>query len=133
MHHVALQKACSEQTNNANDIRSHLATSISLFEESKSFFKHVSEGFGLQQVHKLVTDIRDVVRRSLTISFATYQAVLRLEARTTSIERPLIGEPWVFEDPLGRLSPVHMDFVNSWEVMILYKYLITAWPVLIPL
>jgi hypothetical protein len=33
----------------------------------------------------------------------------------TYMERHLISEPFVLEDAMGRISPVHLDFVNSWS------------------
>jgi len=50
------------------------------------------------------------------VNVATYNIVLGLQAGLpSSLERTLAHEPFMLEDALGRITPVHMQFVNSWE------------------
>jgi hypothetical protein len=47
---------------------------------------------------------------------ATYKAVVALQAVLSShLERLLIQEFLILEDEIGRISPVHMQFISSWE------------------
>lgn len=47
---------------------------------------------------------------------ATYQAVISNQASLPGrLERGLIEEPVILEDALGRIAPVHLQFVTSWD------------------
>lgn len=54
----------------------------------------------------------------ILINIATYKAVLSLQNMLPSqLERTLIGEPFVLEDAIGRISPVHLQFISSWSAL----------------
>jgi hypothetical protein len=56
------------------------------------------------------------MRRAIAINIATYHAVLGIQAALPSrLERVLIEDPFILEDPIGRIAPVHLQFVTSWE------------------
>ena len=47
----------------------------------------------------------------------TYNAVLSLQARIPpQLDRCWTQEPVILEDALGRVTPFHLEFIDSWEV-----------------
>ena len=47
----------------------------------------------------------------------TYQAVMSSQTNIPAgIERCWTQEPTMLEDALGRVTPIHLEFVDSWEV-----------------
>jgi len=49
----------------------------------------------------------------------THNAVMDLSSRIpATLGRTWTQEPVSLEDALGRVSPVHLEFINSWEVSI---------------
>jgi hypothetical protein len=53
-----------------------------------------------------------------TINFETYRAVIALQSRVPRECEPCwIQDPVIFEDALGRVVPLHLELVNSWEVL----------------
>ena len=69
----------------------------------------------LSRVGELCTQIKAAVTKILFINVATYKAVLALQNLLPShLERSLINEPFVLEDAIGRMSPVHLQFISSW-------------------
>ena len=52
----------------------------------------------------------------MAVNFATYQAVIRLETALHGyLEQGRIEEPMIVEDPIGRIAPVHLQFITSWD------------------
>ena len=46
-----------------------------------------------------------------------YNASLQVQSSLPgSLERTLYGQSFLFEDAIGRTCPVHLQFVNSWEI-----------------
>jgi hypothetical protein len=69
----------------------------------------------LSRVGNLCTQIKAAVTNILFVNVATYKAVLALQNLLPShLERSLINEPFVLEDAVGRMSPVHLQFISSW-------------------
>ena len=47
----------------------------------------------------------------------TYNAVLDLQARMPAqLDRSWTQDPVIFQDALGRVTPLHLEFIDSWEV-----------------
>ena len=47
----------------------------------------------------------------------TYDAVLSLNARIPAqLDRIWTQDPVMLEDALGRFTPFHLEFIDSWEV-----------------
>lgn len=56
------------------------------------------------------------MRRIFAINIATYKAVMDIQRGLPShLERCLIQEPFILEDAIGRITPVHLQFINSWD------------------
>jgi hypothetical protein len=47
---------------------------------------------------------------------ATYEAVVAIQRVLPShLEKTMFRAPFILEDAIGMISPVHMDFFNSWD------------------
>jgi hypothetical protein len=55
--------------------------------------------------------------RILTLNFQTYNILVDLQRRVPREFEPCwIQEPAIWTDPLGRIAPLHLELINSWEV-----------------
>jgi len=72
----------------------------------------------------IIISIRNIVnktlkytRSSLQITLATYHAVMNIQrSLATPLEQySLIQEPVILEDAVGRIAPVHLQFITSWK------------------
>ena len=51
------------------------------------------------------------------INLLTYKAVISLQTSILAqLERCWSQEPAILEDALGRVTPIHLEFLDSWEV-----------------
>ena len=51
------------------------------------------------------------------VNWMTYTAVVSLQnSIPAQLERCWSQEPATLEDALGRVTPVHLEFLDSWEV-----------------
>ena len=54
---------------------------------------------------------------SRKVNFLTYKAVISLQTSIPDqLERCWTQEPAILEDALGRVTPLHLEFLDSWEV-----------------
>jgi hypothetical protein len=76
----------------------------------------VSDALRMDWLRQLGSELKSLLYRSIAVNIATYQAVVNSQAALPSrLERSLIDEPFILEDALGRVAPVHLQFVTSWE------------------
>ena len=51
------------------------------------------------------------------INFMTYKAVVSLQnVIPAQLERSWTQEPAILDDALGRVTPIHLELLDSWEV-----------------
>ncbi|KAI4650294.1 uncharacterized protein J4E79_009563 [Alternaria viburni] len=85
-------------------------------EAANSILGNVSEALKLDWLRKLGSELKGMIRGAMTINFATYHAVMRLQTSLPSyLERSMFEEPIILDDPMGRIAPVHLQFINSWD------------------
>lgn len=73
---------------------------------------------GLAKIGDLCTQAKTAMSKILFINIATYKMVLALKTSLPGyLERSLFSEPFVLEDAIGRISPVHLQFISSWEAL----------------
>lgn len=66
---------------------------------------------------KLGAELKTFMFKIWTLNFKTYNAVLDLQTRIPQEFKPCwIQEPLILTDPLGRIAPIHLELINSWEV-----------------
>jgi hypothetical protein len=102
------------QTTTLNVIRDSVSEAIILANHTSSLSERIMDSFS--GLARLCTQMKEVMSKILSINMATYKMVFALQnSLPTYMERHLISEPFVLEDAMGRISPVHLDFINSWS------------------
>ncbi|CAN9225294.1 unnamed protein product [Alternaria alternata] len=85
-------------------------------EAGNSVLGKLSETLKLDWLRQLGSELVGLMRSAMMVNFATYSAVIRLQnALPGHLERALIDDPVILEDPIGHCVPVHLQFVTSWE------------------
>ncbi|KAE9362640.1 hypothetical protein N431DRAFT_424419 [Stipitochalara longipes BDJ] len=65
----------------------------------------------------LGTELKSLMNKIWTISFGSYKILLNIQTRLPRDFGPCwVQEPVTFIDALGRVAPIHIELVNSWEV-----------------
>jgi hypothetical protein len=65
----------------------------------------------------LGADLKSFMSRIWTLNFKTYNAVVELQSRIPKEFGPCwIQEPLILTDALGRVAPIHLELINSWDV-----------------
>ncbi|KAL3423854.1 cAMP-dependent protein kinase type 2 [Phlyctema vagabunda] len=76
----------------------------------------VRDSLKLDWFKSLGIELKNYMRKIIMINMAIYQAVLTIQGDiSASTGRAPIQEPFILEDAIGRLSPVHLLFIDSWE------------------
>jgi hypothetical protein len=76
----------------------------------------ISEALRIDWLRQLGSELKGLLYRSIAINIATYQVVIRNQTPLPiRLERGLIEEPVILEDAIGRIAPVHLQFVTSWD------------------
>ncbi|KAL8788879.1 MAG: hypothetical protein Q9195_007093 [Heterodermia aff. obscurata] len=76
----------------------------------------IFESLGFDWIRSLSVDIRKFMRAIFMTTFATYKAVADTQGRLPSnLERCLYQGPFVLEDSHGRIKPIYLDCINSWD------------------
>ena len=98
------------------DIKDGIENANRNIEAANSILGNVSEALKLDWLRKLGSELKGLIRGAMTINFATYRAVMRLQNSLPShLERSLFEEPIILDDPMGRIAPVHLQFITSWD------------------
>jgi hypothetical protein len=85
-------------------------------EAGNSVLGKLSETVKLEWLRNLGRELMELMRSAMMINFATYRAVIRLQNTLPShLDRSLIEDPMILEDPIGRIAPVHLQFITSWD------------------
>jgi hypothetical protein len=76
----------------------------------------IMDALRLEWLRNLGADLRTLMQKTYSMNVAIFQAVISIQGLLPShLERTLIQEPFILEDAIGRLSPVHLQFICSWE------------------
>ncbi|KAF1837793.1 hypothetical protein BDW02DRAFT_466187, partial [Decorospora gaudefroyi] len=85
-------------------------------EAGNTILGKISETLRLDWLRQLGSELKTLMWRAMAVNISTYQAVIRLQTSLPSrLEGGLIEEPVILEDPLGRIAPVHLQFITSWD------------------
>lgn len=64
----------------------------------------------------LGSDLKNMMNGIFVTALATYQLVNNMQTASLGrAERSLYNEPVILDDPLGRLFPIPLDFIDCWE------------------
>jgi hypothetical protein len=66
----------------------------------------------------LGAELKAFMARIWTLNFRSYSILLDLQTRVPREFQPCwIQEPLILTDALGRVAPVHLELINSWDVL----------------
>ena len=87
-----------------------------LISDSTSVTSKIADALRLDWLRQLGAELKGYMRRIIAMNVATYHAVISIQTALPShLERGLIEEPFILEDAIGRVAPVHLQFVTSWD------------------
>ena len=98
------------------DLRAELDEVKDLTKATSKTTNKILESLKLDWLQRIGQDVRAFMRKVFYTNIAIYKAVLDIRSLLPShLERSLYQEPFIFEDGIGRLAPVHLQFITSWE------------------
>ena len=110
------QQASTEQTKLLHEINSRLQNKDLTISSQDATAVSTVESQRRRWLTQLSTELKGFMQRIFRLNVKTYASVLRIESIITShLEKTLLQEPFILEDAIGRLAPVHMQFITSWE------------------
>jgi hypothetical protein len=99
-----------------NDIQKRIEEANQGIDTSNNMLTKVSGALRMDWLRQLGSELTALMRRAFAINIATYHAVINIQKVFPSrLERGLLEEPFILEDPIGRIAPVHLQFVTSWD------------------
>lgn len=102
-----------KQTSLIMDVQERLRENNSLI---SAITMKVTDSLRFQWFRQLGVELKNMMNRIFRTNVATYEAVIAIQRVLPShCERAMFRDPFILEDAIGRISPVHMDFVNSWD------------------
>lgn len=108
------ERSLAAQDATLDKLRSDIENNSELASSMTSIVRTMSHQLGW--FAKLLVSVKSMLNRGFRLNLATHQAVLSIqESLTQSMDRTLIQDPFVLEDPLGRVAPVHLQFITSWK------------------
>jgi hypothetical protein len=97
-------------------INDRLEDTNRLINSGNSVTAKIADALRLDWLRQLGTELKGYMRRIIAMNVATYHAVISIQSALPSrLERGLIEEPFILEDAIGRIAPVHLQFVTSWD------------------
>ncbi|KAF2108018.1 hypothetical protein BDV96DRAFT_672475, partial [Lophiotrema nucula] len=97
-------------------VQSQLEETNRLVSLGNTVTEKIADAIRLDWLRHLGAELKGFMRRIMAMNLATYHAVLSIQAALPSrMERGLIEEPFILEDAIGRIAPVHLQFVTSWD------------------
>ena len=104
-HSQAQHKALAKVSDTANETNALASKTNTLSGQIANRITHIGD---------LCAQIKTTVSKVLSLNMATYKMVLALTISLPSyLERSLFTEPFVLEDAIGRICPVHLQCISS--------------------
>lgn len=98
------------------EVKDQLEKNNQLTQTGNEISTRISSVLKLEWFRQLGEELKNFMRRIFIMNIATYRAVIDIQSGLPSqLERSLYQEPFILEDAIGRVAPVHMQFVSSWE------------------
>ncbi|KAH7095385.1 hypothetical protein FB567DRAFT_556608 [Paraphoma chrysanthemicola] len=97
-------------------INERLESTNRLIDSGNGVTTKIAEALRLDWFRQLGSELKGYMRRIIAMNIATYHAVISIQSSLPGrLERGLIEEPFILEDAIGRIAPVHLQFVTSWD------------------
>ena len=111
-----METSSQEQQRLLDDVKNQLEENNQQIRAGNASIQKLSEVLRLDWIRQLGNDLKTFMRKIFVMNIATYKAILDIRGCLPShLERSLYQEPFILEDAIGRIAPVHMQFINSWE------------------
>ncbi|KAF2178905.1 hypothetical protein K469DRAFT_597803 [Zopfia rhizophila CBS 207.26] len=110
------QASLDTHTQALNEFRARLDDSKQLISAGNSLGSRMMER--LDWIQKLGSDLKRFLRHVIAGNIAIYQEVVALRsAFAKQVDRPLLEDPFILEDAIGCIAPVHLRFINYWAAL----------------
>ncbi|KAF2500792.1 hypothetical protein BU16DRAFT_259008 [Lophium mytilinum] len=110
-HHI--QSTLGLQDSVLIEIRTRLTENHQLISARNTLATRMSER--LDWITRLGSDLKSFMCYLIAGNLAIYREVIAFKRMLTVLHRPLAEDPFLLEDALGRIAPVHLRFITSWE------------------
>ena len=111
-----METSSKEQQRLLEDVKNKLEENNQQIRAGNANIQKLSAVLRLDWVRQLGNDLKTFMRKICVMHMATYKAILDIRGCLPShLERSLYQEPFILEDAIGRIAPVHMQFISSWE------------------
>lgn len=108
------ERSLADQNEELATLRSEIRDNSALASSMTSMLRTMSQQFSW--FTNLLVSVKSMVGQGFRLNLATYRAVMSIQQSLgQSMDRTLIQDPFVLEDPLGRVAPVHLQFITSWK------------------
>ncbi|MCJ1377618.1 hypothetical protein MMC17_000713 [Xylographa soralifera] len=85
-----------------------------LITNGNTISQKIQDALRLDWIRQLGEDLKSFMKSIFSVNVATYKAVVAIqEGLPSRLERMLYQEPFILEDAIGRVAPVHMQFISS--------------------
>lgn len=97
------------------DIKSHIMENRTEMQATRTEIQSV--GSYIDSIRNFGAELLCFMQNIWKVNVLTYKAVVTLHSRIPpQLERCWTQEPITLRDPLGRVAPVHLEFIETWEV-----------------
>ncbi|KAF2269728.1 hypothetical protein CC78DRAFT_238599 [Lojkania enalia] len=109
-----IHASLNTQTQLLTEVHERLDSNARLISNGTSLTTRVIQR--LDWIRKLASDLKRLMLNVINSNIAIYCEVKNIRlAFANQVYRPLSEDPFVLEDALGRIAPVHLRLINSWE------------------
>jgi hypothetical protein len=110
----AIKADNASQNKILRDLQDGQHTQLSLAHGWKESIRNILKGFN--NLREACVDMSNSIQQLLLSNAALSRSVRATESGLpTGLERTLIQEPFILEDAIGRIAPVHLQFIESWD------------------
>jgi hypothetical protein len=101
------QRALSEIQRRLNENKELLSRSNSIADKATE---------RLEWLKRLGIRLQKLIYAVIIVNFRIYKEVIAVQRMLANhINRPLAEDPFILEDAMGRIAPVHLRFITSWD------------------
>lgn len=106
----------TQQSEALEHLRQRIENTQQQINTGNTILDQISNTLRLDWLRQLGSELKSLMRRTIALNVATYHAIISIQAALPNrLERVLIEEPFILEDPIGRIAPVHLQFVTCWD------------------
>lgn len=108
------ERSFAVQDTALSTLRTEIQNNSALASSMTSIVRAMSHQFS--RFTDMLVSVKSMLSLGFKLNLATYRAVLSIqESLSHSMDRQLIQDLFILEDPLGRVAPVHLQFITSWK------------------